>query len=70
MMDQARADPTGAQRAAQGGDSQRILQAIVEMPSNHPPRVRVQNYGQIHKFLRQPDVGDIRHPQLIDAGDR
>ncbi|GAH74797.1 unnamed protein product, partial [marine sediment metagenome] len=28
-----------------------------------------QNYGQVHKYCGQTNVGDIRNPNLIDRSD-
>src|SRR5215831_15450995 len=35
---------------------------------DHAPRIGIQDDRQINKFLFQPDVGDIGHPELIHAG--
>jgi hypothetical protein len=45
-----------------------VLQASVQCPPDRPPRVGVQNHGQINELSFQPNVRDIRHPELIDAG--
>jgi hypothetical protein len=37
------------------------------MPSDYPPRIRIQNDRQVNESLRQPDVGDVRYPQLIHS---
>src|SRR4051812_36079383 len=49
-------------------ESERIVQSLVEMPADYPAGVRIQDDGQVDEFLFQPDVGDVRHPELVDAG--
>src|SRR5215212_5523791 len=34
-------------------------------PANHPPRVDVEDEGEIHKSLPSRDVSYVRHPDLI-----
>ena len=41
------------------------LKAEVLCPANHPPRVGVQQHGQVDELSAQPDVGDIGDPQLV-----
>ena len=33
-------------------------------------RKGVQNHGQVHELRFQPDVGNVGHPQLVDAAER
>src|SRR3954452_2107521 len=40
-------------------------QAAIEGPTDYTAGKRVQHDCQIHKFLSQPDIRQVRHPQLI-----
>jgi hypothetical protein len=40
----------------------------LQRPADHPARVSVEDHGQKDELLTQADVGDVRHPQLIHAG--
>ena len=46
----------------------RIFHGSIQRPTDHAARVGVQDHRQEHELVAQPDVGDIGHPQLIDAG--
>src|SRR6266516_2478458 len=69
MMDQARPHTSVPQRHAQRGQRQRIVQPIIQMPSDHTPRIRIQNHRQVDELLLQPDVRDVRYPELIDTAE-
>jgi hypothetical protein len=58
-----------SQRHPQGRDGQRSSERVIQVPPNHPARVSIQNHRQVDELLLQPDVRDIRYPQLIDAGE-
>lgn len=52
----------------QCGQCQIVLQCPLQRPTNHPARAGIQDDSQEHEFLLQTDVGDIRHPELVDIG--
>jgi hypothetical protein len=37
-------------------------------PTDHPPAERVEHDRQEGKLLGKPNIGDVRDPELIDAG--
>lgn len=41
------------------------LHTIGDSPTNDPPRVEVQNHGQIQPTLTGPDIADINDPFLV-----
>lgn len=40
---------------------------IVERPSDHFARERVDDHGQINESVRQADVSDVGDPNLVEA---
>ena len=43
---------------------------VVQRPAQHLAQIRIENHRQVDELARQPDVGDVRHPQLVDASPR
>jgi hypothetical protein len=68
MMDEAGQRLPGCDRFFQCGYSQATSQAAPQRPTHYLARKSVENYGQIDKLGFQANVGDIRHPQLINPG--
>jgi hypothetical protein len=66
-VDQSRLDDASGQRHPEGVERQLVFQSSVQRPTDDAARVSVQNDGQEHELVTQPDVGDVRHPQLIGA---
>ena len=44
-------------------------QILAEFPADHPPRISVHHDRQIQERFSQAHVGDVGHPELIDAGE-
>jgi len=38
---------------------------VTDGPANHPPRMQVQNHGQIQPTFARPDITDINNPFLV-----
>ena len=51
-------------------DREPARQRPVQRPSHYLPRERVEDDREIDELALQPDVGDIRDPQLIDPAQR
>ena len=51
-------------RDAQRGQRERTFHRAIQRPTDHAAQVRVQNHGQEHELVVQPDVGDIGPPEL------
>lgn len=58
MMDETSADDAARQRHAQRGQSQLVFHRAIQCPTDHTARVGVQDDGQKHKLVAQPDIGD------------
>jgi hypothetical protein len=69
MMDQSGLHRSLPQRHAQRSQRQGIVQPIIQVPSDHALRIRIQDYCQEDELLFQPDVGDVRHPELVHTGE-
>ena len=67
VNEHARPRPTGVERHAERGQCQACLQVPVEGPADDPTTERVEDDGQEREFFQQPDVGDVRDPQLIKS---
>src|ERR1039457_2081869 len=44
--------------------------ASIQRPTDSLARVPVDYHGQEHELGPQSDIGDIRHPELVDGGRR
>ena len=55
--------PVPAPRSASALASVRL-----QCPAHHLARERIQDHRQVNKLRLQPNVSDISHPELIDAG--
>jgi len=66
-MDQPRLDEATCQSRPQGAERQFIFQRSVQRPADDAARVSVQDDSQEYELVTEPDVGDVRHPQLIGA---
>ena len=55
------------QRPVQGEQGQRLVQAAPYMPPSDAAGEHVHNHRQVHELDAQPDVRDVRHPNLIKA---
>ena len=60
----------GAQGHLQRGEDERRLEAAVQRPADHAPRVDVEDHGEIQSPVVGPDIRDIRRPLLIRSGRR
>src|SRR5215510_457771 len=58
---------TLAQRRFQSLLGKLAVQLSTDTPSHHSPGIHVQNYRQVNELLLQPNVGYIRHPELVDT---
>lgn len=67
VVDQSRLGLTVCQRHLQGREGQRGVYSPREAPANAPTTVGVQYGRQIAESGRQPDVGDVAGPGLVDA---
>src|SRR5438093_737398 len=54
-----------AERHAQGGQRQVLVEARPERPANDPSRREIEHDGQIQPPLARRDVGDVRDPRAI-----
>ena len=70
MMHQPRRRLPQFQRHPQGGQRKIVFQADVQCPTNHAARKSIDHHRQVHKLALQANVGDIGHPQLVDASQR
>jgi hypothetical protein len=52
----------------QGAQRQLGVQASIQIPADTSPAEEVQDDCQIDKFSGQPNVGNIRSPDLIQSG--
>ena len=59
--------PPIRQRHIQGRQGQARLQMIVKRPAHDLAAEGVQHYRQIDEAVRQPDIGDVGHPQPVDS---
>ena len=53
---------------AQGAERQFIFQRSVQCLADDAARISVQDDGQEHKLIAQPDITYVSHPQRIGAG--
>jgi hypothetical protein len=50
----------------QRSDGEPHRQGTIQRSAHHFARERIEDHRQVDKFRLQPNVGDIRYPQLID----
>jgi hypothetical protein len=55
---------------AECGDRQVVFQRAIQRPTDHPPRKYVQHGRQEYQLHFQSNVGEVRHPQLIQPCQR
>jgi hypothetical protein len=67
VMNQARRRLTFGQRHAQSLHGHACAQMPCQRPTDYPPRMCVQQHGDINKFLPQSHIGDIGHPEFIEV---
>ncbi len=70
MMDQARIGAALAERHPQCRNCQLSLERSSQRPPDDLARECVQYDRQVHKLGAQADVGDVRHPKLVDSTQR
>src|SRR6266567_3100344 len=68
-MDPTRWGMTLAQGLIQGIQSELAIQPTRELPTDAAARIGIQQGGQVDEILWQMDIGQIRHPQLVEATD-
>ena len=68
VMDQAGRWLSLSNRSFQGNHRQPTCDAPLQGPTHYSARKAVQNQRQVNKLASQANVGDIRHPKLIDSG--
>jgi len=72
-MDQPLAGPTavaampGVQGLAEGVDDQLGAHRAADPPSQDPPRVDVDNEGDVDEPRQCPHIAEVGHPQLVDG---
>jgi hypothetical protein len=44
------------------------LQMIGQRPADHSAAEGIEHDGQVDELLAQPNIGDVGHPKLVDAG--
>src|SRR5208337_385002 len=66
VMDEAWLGVSGDQGHVERLDGQARLEMVGERPADHLARKSVENDGEINKLLRQPDIGDVGDPNLIE----
>ena len=69
MVDQARIRLTMLQRQLQRGQRQLGIDAGRELPADTAAGVGIQDGRQVDEGGRQLDVGEIRHPDLVEPRD-
>ena len=67
-MHQPRLDARLRQRHPQRRKRQFVLHRPVQRPADHAAREGVEDHRQVHELVPQPNVGDVGHPELVDAG--
>src|ERR1017187_184289 len=67
MVHDAWFDRAIGQCPIQCAERQFRAQILFELPAHHSSRIGVHHDRQIQKCLSQPHVGDVGHPELIDA---
>ena len=67
MMHHARRRLAFRDRLLQCRHRQPRRQRSIQLPAHHFARERIQNHRQVDELALQPDVGDVGHPELIDA---
>ena len=60
----------GEQRVPQGMDAEIRLQGFRQSPSDDVAGEPVENRGEVTESFFQPDVGDVRSPNLVGTGNR
>ncbi len=65
MMDQARTRTAGGNRVVQRHQRQARVNVFGQVPADHAAAEAVQDAGQVHKALRQANIGHVHHPNLI-----
>ena len=66
VMDQpVRTNVTARQCHVQRLQCQTGAQMRGNRPPHHPAAERIEDHRQIDEFLAQPDIRDVRHPQLV-----
>ena len=55
-------------RLLQRRDRQARGQRSIQFPAHHLAREGIQDHRQVDELALQPDVGDVGHPKLVDAG--
>src|SRR5271165_2326367 len=66
VMDEAWLGVSGDQGHVERLDGQARLEMVGERPADHLARKSVENDGEINKLLRQPDIGNVGDPNLIE----
>ena len=53
------------QRLLQGGQGQFVTQTATQMPAAYGACVQIEDHSQVHKARAQPQIRDIRRPDVI-----
>ena len=67
LEDAARQRAAQRDRPRERSDAVPDLEVAGEHVSDDPPRPGVEDYREIDEALRDRDVGDVRHPELVGA---
>src|SRR5262245_29113522 len=64
VVDQSRPDITAVERHPECSNCKPWFHSAIQSPANAAPAESIQDDGQIHELVYQPDVRDIGHPEL------
>jgi hypothetical protein len=70
MVDQTRSRLALHKRMVEGSQGQSCVDGPGEVPADAAPRPRIEDAGEERESGRQPDVGDIRDPDLVGSHGR
>src|SRR3974377_2546120 len=68
MMDESRGERADREGLSQRCQRKCTVQMTAQFPSYARAGVGIEDNGQVDKFSRQTDIGDIGYPQLVRTG--
>ncbi len=69
VVDKPRSRAGHLQSSLEGSQAARQLQGIADVVADHAAGVEVGDQGQVAEPVGRPEVGDVRDPYLVGAGD-